>query len=156
MSWNPTCYDCLLAEIDPGDPGCHTLPNGDPGRPEIPASIIGCPRCSEDHEGIDPLDCEMFRPRRVEPRCIDWHKVDAWKGQIRRWKERTGQIETFDVWYCPGCEIELFPFREDGWWISDRGVLYMRCAHCEQEVLPRAKRTTLCHKIPYREAIRPR
>ncbi len=50
---NPTCFECRNAEIDGpnptglvhhgravGDPGCHTLPNGDPGYPLTPAEAI--------------------------------------------------------------------------------------------------------------------
>lgn len=35
-----TCFDCRIAEIDPGDPGCRTFSNGDPGYPPEPATAI--------------------------------------------------------------------------------------------------------------------
>lgn len=44
-----TCFDCRVAEIDPGCPGCHTLPNGDPGWPDDPA-VAMC---------MDPLASEL-------------------------------------------------------------------------------------------------
>jgi len=33
---NRSCFDCQWAEIELGIPGCHTLPNGDPGYPDDP------------------------------------------------------------------------------------------------------------------------
>ena len=47
----PTCFDCRVAEIDPGDPRVHTYPNGDPGYPGTPPSA-GC---------TDPLACRLQR-----------------------------------------------------------------------------------------------
>ena len=69
MPWNPTCYDCLLAEIDPGEPGCHTLPNGDPGWPGSPACFVGCPYSDGDEDcEAEPKICEHFQPKMIE-RC---------------------------------------------------------------------------------------
>ena len=194
MPWKPTCFDCTLADIDPGDPGCHTLSNGDPGWPGSPACVEGCPRFN-DYDGedpfetLDPLTCPLFKPRMVEmcqvckapinqpaysfPGFVsgEWeavpvcsHKcainlylkdnIHRWHGEIRDWKLRTGQLEEYQLWYCPECQIELQPFTDDtSWWISDNGRLYCHCDHCEQEVEPHETYILLPHKMSYSEAI---
>jgi hypothetical protein len=67
-----TCFDCRLSEIDPGSPGCHTLPNGDPGYPDDPAvAICTVAQLTEDErEALENSDyvateCIFFNPRPV-------------------------------------------------------------------------------------------
>lgn len=34
------CFHCMNAEVDPGDPGCYTMSNGDPGWPSTPPEVM--------------------------------------------------------------------------------------------------------------------
>ena len=151
MPWIPSCFDCEEAEIDPGDPGCHTLPNGDPGWPGEPASVVGCKFMGdeywEDEDNKGPEDartCSHFKPRMIE-------KCGVCKEPINQpayyWNTMApGEYESVPV--CSHrCEVNLFLKESIYRWkdelrawklktgqLEEYSVFYCPC--CELELQP--------------------